>query len=233
MEKVRLSFSSLSLIHEHPHCWLNKMMGITQPENKYMTAGKEAHKIIQAHVSNKHRDSRLNYIEYAFPVVEEKNFDERCGFTFTLKPTSSAKKDLFSKELTVTSGVYLSKLSKEYEIRGFYDGLDIENGRLLEIKTPEWAMSKFATSYQRKLYALSNRKFTEAVLITGTGDTTRWGIEPPKVYTVPMTAQDRADARDWILKGISILESGDLQTDLVDGKCVDYRCYWGENCQFK
>jgi len=191
-------------------------MGIPQPEKPEWAQGKKIHKIIQAHVSGKKAHPHLKHIKYKFPIVEEKEFDERCRF-----------------ELPITAGMKSGKVEK-YKIIGFLDGLNPEEKRFLEIKSsdPIWSLARFKKSIQRKIYSL-NKGFEESILITCSKVIDLWEAQPPKVYKVPLTMQDKSEAVDWIMKGIQILVSGNFTTDLVDGKCVDPRCYWGVNCQFK
>jgi hypothetical protein len=207
---MRFSFSTLNLLHEHPHCFLMKMMGIVAEDKPEYKEGREAHRIIQDHISGKKIDTRLAHIKETFEIVERVDFDKRCGFEFELVPN-------------------------KYTIFGYVDGHDKDWTRLLEIKSAvnPWSMKKFIDSPQRKIYALSHDTLKEAVLITGQRDTTLWETEPPKVFVVPLTEQDRTDAVDWISKGIEIFENGDFTTDLVDGKCIDRYCWWGNACQFK
>ena len=214
---IQLSYSSLSLLHDRPHCWLNKTIGIPQPEKPEWAQGKKIHKIIQAHVSGKKAHPHLKHIKYKFPIVEEVEFDERCRF-----------------EIPMAAGMKSGKVEK-YKIIGFLDGLDLKNKRFLEIKSsdPVWTLGRFQRSIQRKLYALAKPKFTEAILIACSKNEAIWASEKPKVYKVPLTPQDKSEAVDWIMEGIKILVSGNFTTDLVGGKCLDPRCYWGENCQFK
>ncbi len=79
---MHLSYSTIKLLYDHPHCWLNKQMGIKAEEKPWMTEGREAHAIIQAHVSGKKPDERLKHIDFHFPIVEERDFDPRCKFSF-------------------------------------------------------------------------------------------------------------------------------------------------------
>lgn len=204
---IKLSYSSLEMLHSHPHTWLLKQMGIPQPENDFFEEGKICHRIIQDHVARIKTDDRLKHILIQFPVVEVEDFDKKCYFEFPMG---------------------------DYLIRGYYDGLDIENGRFLEIKSgSSWSFSKYQKSFQRKLYALSNLAFKEAYLILCARSPQEWTKDLPKTFKLPLTDQDREEAKQWVLDGIKILESGDLKADLVDGKCVDRFCFWGANCSFK
>jgi len=209
---IRFSFSTLNLLHTCPHNFQNKMMGIVAEDKPEYKEGREAHRIIQDHVAGIKLDPRLAHIKETFEIVEQVDFDKRCGFEFPLEGYED-----------------------KYTLFGYVDGHDKDWTRLLEIKSAvnPWSMQKFIDSPQRKLYALSHKTLQEAVLITGQRDTALWKTEPPKVFTVPLTDKDRTDAIEWILKGIAIFESGDYLTDLVDGRCIDPRCWFGNKCSFK
>lgn len=217
---VTLSYSSLNILHTCPHNWLNKQMGIPQPEKPEWEIGKKIHRIIQDHVSGKKLDPRFRHIKYTFPIVEEVDFDPRCKFEFNLDWSAAKIKK-------VPSGTY--------RMIGFTDGLNFEKKRYVEIKSadPLWSLIRFKNSEQRKIHAIAWPELEEAVLITCSKYMDKWKREPAKIYKVPLTQQDRAEALYWIVGGIRILESGNFTTDLKDGKCTDNWCYWGENCQFK
>jgi hypothetical protein len=207
------------------HEWINKMLGIPVPAYPFLNEGKNTHRLIQRHVAGIEKHPFLKHIEIEFPIVEEKDFDERCKFSFNLKELK---------------GYPNPPVKEEYEIFGFADGLDGENGRLLEIKSSStpWSMTKFRDAMQRKIYALAFPDFTEAYLITGSKDPAKWEKEPPKLYSVPLTKEDREEAYDWIVKGIQILESGDFKGGLdEEGFCTG--CFWNmarypelANCPF-
>jgi len=214
---IQLSYSTLNMIYQSSHNWLNKQMGIKPEERPEWEVGKKIHRIIQDHVSGKKLHLNLKHIKHTFPVVEEVDFDERCKFNFDC---NFAGKDIKNK----------------YNIIGFIDGLDPENKRFLEIKSsdPLWSVGKFQNTMQRKVYALAKPEFTEAVLITCTKKIENWDRVPAKIFKVPLTDQDRKEARDWILGGIRIIESGEFTGGLDEnGKCTNPWCYFGKNCQFK
>jgi hypothetical protein len=106
----------------------------------------------------------------------------------------------------------------------------------LEIKVSNvpWSVIKFQQLFQRKIYALARPDFSETIGITAVRNPEQWKLDQPKVYKIPNTNKDRQEARDWILGGIKIIESGDFKGGLDEnGKCTDPRCYYGVNCQFK
>jgi len=216
---IQLSFSVLnSCLQPHnSHCWINRQLGLKPEERPEWIKGKIVHKIIADHLAGRKLDERLKHINYKFPITESEDFDERCKF-----------------EIPIKFGVN-DKVVNSYKVIGYFDGLDLENHRFLEIKAsdPVWSLIKFQNSMQRKLYAFANSQITEAVLITCSKYPDRWAQEPPKVFSVPLTPQDKSDAVKWLLEGIQIIEKGDFSGGLVDGKCVDPYCYYGRNCQFK
>ena len=58
-------------------------MSIKIPENEYMRAGKEAHKIIQAHCLGKKKDDRLTDFDWHF-TSQEQNFTYRYNDEFNI-----------------------------------------------------------------------------------------------------------------------------------------------------
>lgn len=224
---IQLSYSSLSILHDRPHCWLNKMMGIPQPEKPEWAVGKRIHRIVQDHVAGIKPDERFSHIDYKFPVVEEVDFDERCKFELDMA-------EMIDKYGKFISGGMVNVVNPRYKIIGFRDGSNFDERRFLEIKSsdPVWSLSRFKKSFQRKIYTLTG-EFDECLLITLPKDESRWSENTIKTYLLKATEQDKVDAMKYILDGIKILESGNFTTDLVDGKCIDRWCYWGANCQFK
>jgi len=211
---IKLSYSSLNMIHQASHNWLNKQMGFKPEERPEWKRGKEIHRIVQDHLSGKKPDKRFAHIKYKFPIVEEVDFDSRCKFEFPIKTSTG----------------------NDYLIRGYYDGIDLKEGRFLEIKSgdPLWSIGKFQKAMQRKLYALSNKKLKEAVLVTLSKDEDKWKKQPAKVYKIDITPKDYADVTKWIFDGIGMIESGKFDGGLDEnGKCTDKWCYFGNNCQFK
>jgi len=210
---IQLSYTSLSNLYAG-HEWVNKMLGIPVPDYPFLKEGKETHRIIQDHVSGKVKNEFLKHIEINFPIVEEKDFDENCKFIFYPKDG--------------------------YQVIGYVDGMDAENGRLLEIKTSNkpWSISQFRDSMQRKIYALAHIDYKEAYLITGSKDPNEWEKSPPKLYSLTLNQKDRDEALGWIMKGISILEKGDFSGGLDESKrCTG--CFWNmtryselANCHF-
>lgn len=213
--KLQLSYSTINMLYTASHNWLNKQMGLKPEDHDYYHQGIEGHRLIQDHVSGKKPDERLAHIKFSFPIVEEVDFDKRCKFEVPFEVTG---------------------LKNEYSIIGFVDGKNLEEKRILEIKVSSapWSVMKFQQALQRKVYAMSLIDMVETIGVTAVRNPEDWKKEQPKVYRIPNTEQDRQEAREWILGGIKIIESGDFKGGLDEnGKCTDPRCYYGVNCQFK
>ena len=213
--KIQLSYSTINMLYQASHNWINKQCGLKPEERPEWNEGKIAHRIIQDHVSGKKKDDRLAHIEFSFPIVEEVDFDERCKFDMPL---------------------YFTGLKNSYSIIGFMDGINNAEHRLLEIKVSSvpWSLMKFQQLIQRKIYSMARPDLVETIGITGVRNPDNWKQDLPKVYKIPNTNKDRQEAKDWILGGIKIIESGDFKGGLDEnGKCTDPRCYFGRNCQFK
>ncbi len=216
---IKLSYSSLKLLNgDKNHEWLNKQMGIEIPDYPWLKDGRENQRPIQLHIAGKEAHPYLDNVNVRFSTVEEKDFDERCHFEFDFTPMLDPLK-------TGTKDQYL--------IHGYYDAVDMKSRKFGEIKlsSKPMGMSEYQNSFQRKIYALSNPVFKESVLITGLRKVEQWKDTPLKVFELPLTAKDRSDAIEWIIKGIGILEAGEFKGGLDENnKCLG--CFWGQNCAF-
>lgn len=184
------------------------MMGLKPEDKWYYHEGKEAHRIIQDHVSGIKLDPRLSHIQKKFPIVEKVDFDPYCKFEFEVE------------------GI---------KVIGFHDGRDKDYTKFLEIKSSStpWSLGKFQKSMQRKLYGLANKNFKESYLITCKRKPEEWDDTKPKLFKVPVTNEDRKEATEWIIEALERIKAGQLAGGLEDGKCNDSWCYYGKNCQFK
>ncbi len=193
---IYLSYTTLNDLITCPHSWLCRQMGLSKKTFGFMTEGKEAHRIIQAHVSGKQLDPRLEKITVKFPIVEETDQDEKTHFEFAF--------------------------NKKYGVHGYLDGLDLENGRILEIKTSStpWSMNKFYQLMQWRIYALSNSVYKEAWFITTTRD-----LKKPNTFMLNITEKDKEKALKYIQMGIDIIESGKF--DPTNTKCNYIGCPFG------
>lgn len=237
---MRLSYSTMRLLHECPHNYLNKISDIPQPSNKYFEEGKEAHGILQKHLSGVEVREDLSHLKFHFPIVEKIDSDPDTKFLVPLGNDLEFidKSAVCLCDFPVNADGTCEKCRKPippYIIFGFFDGLNLEKGQLLEIKTSStlWSLGKFKNLVQRKIYGWAMPELTEAILITSARDPGQWQYQPPKAIRVPFTQEDKNDAYDWITKSIQMIQNGDFTGDLVNGKCVDPRCYWGDACMFK
>lgn len=205
---MKLSYSTMRLLYECPHNYLNKISGIPQPDRPEFEEGRVAHRIIQAHLCGDAPREDLKHLNFSFPIVEKADFDPNTKFE-------------------VSFG--------EHIIFGFFDGLNREKGQLLEIKTSSslWSLGKFKDSIQRKIYGWAMPELKEAILITSSRDPEKWKFQPPRAIRVLFTDEDRKDAENWILGAIAKITEGKFTEDLIDGECIDPRCEWGTSCIFK
>ncbi len=222
---IQLSFSTINncLQPENSHNWLNKQMGLKPEDKWYYHEGKEAHKIIQGHVCGRKQNDKLSHIKTRFPIVEHYDFDPKTKFGF----------DLTSVVSPMELGCSFKNI---YKIIGFIDGKDRAHTKFLEIKSSStpWSLSKFQKSMQRKLYALSDKNFTESYLITCKRKEEEWENDKPKLFQVPVTDEDRQEAVEWIIKAVKTIEDGKFSGGLDEnGKCTDPWCYFGNTCSFK
>lgn len=209
---MRLSFSTMRLLHECPHNYVNKISGIKQPESPALIEGKLAHRIMQDHVSGTKIHPALEHMDLHFPVVERVDFDPNCKFE-------------------VPFG--------DHSIFGFVDGLDRPTNDnptvILEGKfsSSPWSLGKYKKDPQRKIYGWALRTVKVAYLITGKRTPDEWADSRVLTRKVKYVEKDYADAEEWMSEAIRKINEKDFYGDLVDGKCIDPRCYWAERCMFK
>jgi hypothetical protein len=193
MKNLFLSYSTLDALIKHPHTYLCKAMGIEQPVNEYMEAGKIAHKIVTDHVCGIKKDSRVT-IDLEFTNPEYKCFTD---------------------------------YRDNYSLYGFCDAVNFKSKAIMEYKTSTkpWSQQRFDDLIQIPFYGLATN-FRKVFMVTSTAELTNF-----KVFYKEITDADIQKAKDFIEKGISIIEKGDFKSDLVDGHC-DGSCIYGQNCYF-
>ena len=182
---TRLSYSTINELYSCRQSWLNKLMGLEKYDTGFFKEGREAHRVIQDHVSGKMKDGRLYRdgvdILPQFSVVEEVDYDPRLKFEVKYGP--------------------------EYSLMGYMDGKDEPGGRMLEIKTASvpWSPRKLQESMQWRFYALCNPWIKEVYLVTCTRD-----LQNVKVMHTEVTPKDIIVVKKWIDEAISIIELGDF-----------------------
>lgn len=211
---INLSYSTLRMLHENSHGWVNRQLGLKVPDNEWFRRGREAEKLVTTQVSRQgitlpQFSKKLDPLY--FPVVGQKDFDERLKFEMPL--------------------------DDKYTLIGFADGINWEEGKILECKTPVWNLPKFANSMQRKIYALGFPQLETMTMVSCDAKYDERGklvISDLKVWNQKYTAQDVEDAKNYIKGGIAILESGVYTGGLDEsGHCADRWCMWQENCHFR
>ncbi len=205
---ISLSYTTLNMLHTANHNWVNKMLGRIVPDRPEFRHGRLLHRIIQDHVSGIKTHPVLK-IPYTFDVVEVVDFDIKCKIKV--------------------------RMSNKYEVIGYLDGFNTVENTSLEIKTGTkmWSLGQFQRSKQRCIYSLGKRELRENILITCNNYPCVWEHTPPKIYKIPVIQKDLDDAMTWIEQGIKIIEKGYFGGGLTDGRCLDPRCYYGDNCFFK
>lgn len=203
---VRLSFSTINSVINCPHSWLTKQMGLPQVQSDFLTQGKEVHRVIQDHISGKDEKPLLKELNLPiFPIVEEKDFDERLKIEFNF--------------------------NKSYQLMGFADGRTDDWKRIVEIKSSSkpWNQSRFAKSPQWKIYGLMKPEIETVTLITTPRDIESWGAKNIKVFNADITDQHRKEARSFIEKGIGIIET--IKDQKLHEEEPNRYC-WTVNCPF-
>jgi hypothetical protein len=143
-----LSTSTLNAFLDCPRSYLNKQMMLPKIEFEYFKYGKEGHEVIQKHISGKpdllHPELKDKLAGMNFPIVEEKDFDERLKFRMQFGPD---------------------------EFIGFLDARNDDDKIYSDIKisTTLWTLKKFMDLMQRKVYQLAYPGYS-FVGITATPD---------------------------------------------------------------
>lgn len=196
---ILLSYSTLNELILEPHTWLCKQMGLKRITTFQMREGSQAHRIIQRHISNVEKDARLEAIKLFFPTVETKDFDPATHF--------------------------IKRINEEYSIHGYMDGLDLEKGVGLEIKTSStpWGITRFYNLMQWRIAAYAQEWLREMWFISCTRD-----LKNPIAFKLGVTEKHRKEAEEWIMKGISIIENAEFE---YKGVGKSRYCNY-ENCPF-
>lgn len=200
---IRLSYSTINncLQPENSHNWINKISGINIPETDSMKQGKYLHRKIQDQI-------KKDFLGYRFPIVEEKDQDERTHFEI--------------------------QIDKEISVHGYLDGLNKRKKQFLEIKTGSkfWSINDFLKSEQLGIYSLGFPKMTKVICITALQDESLWKVQLPKVFEIPITEKMKTRARKYIQDAIDLFIKGDFSGGLTDGVCLGW-CNYGRECLFK
>jgi len=143
---MQLSCSSLNNFIMCEKTWLNKQLCLSTVDFPYFRTGREGHEVVQRHISKKKLDDRLteNLKGFYFPIVEEKDFDERLKFDIKFG------KDNFIGFLDARN-----------------DGAKVFSD--IKISTKLWTMKKFVDLMQRKVYQYAYPDYS-FVGITATPD---------------------------------------------------------------
>lgn len=179
---IKLSYTSLNSAIKEPHTWLCKQMGLKTTSSPAMLLGKAAHEIVQKHLSGAEIHPILKEIDLpALPVVEEKDFDERLKFIFTYR---------------------------EYEIRGFLDARKEDWSEIGDIKSggKVWSGTDFAKSDQFPLYTFCKPEIQKVWLIAVPINLELWSKDSIKIHNTDVTAEYRARGKDFIDRGIHVIE---------------------------
>ena len=200
---MKLSYSTIKMLQEASHIWVNRLLGIPRVDYPWFAEGRRLHHLVQGHVSGKVAVKELIGFTDTFPLVEEVDFDERLRFTVPWQDG--------------------------YELSGFVDGINNDTKHLLEIKTGTmYSFGKFIKSMQRKLYQMAFPNYS-IVLFTCGKEVVPYKTYEQK----PVTEKEIKSVTDWVNEGIKIIESNVFTGGLdADGHCAVRYCEQGDSCHF-
>lgn len=177
-----LSYSTLNAVINEPHVWLNHINKLPKYTTKFFEEGKEAHKIIQEHVSGKTLNPLLKDLPL-FSQVEEIDFDPKTKIEY--------------------------QLNDKYALHGYVDGFNEDKSSILEIKTSgtPWSMGQFSSLMQWRIYGLATPTAKSIYLVNTPRDPKLWSERTIKIFNSDITEADRQKALSWIQKGIDVIEN--------------------------
>lgn len=113
-------------------------------------------------------------------------------------------------------------------LHGYIDLVNYKSKMIGEIKTSTspWGQKQFDTLIQWKYYALITG-FRKVLFITCKPD-----LSGVKVFYAEAQAKDMMEAKTWVQKAVDGINAGKFTGDLVDGKCTNPRCPYGERCWY-
>lgn len=210
---IKVSYSTIKDLHEFPHTWINKQMGLKTKHLAVFDEGHAVEKVILEHISGKNLDPRISARQEKdpkfrlpeFDTVQEKDFDDRLGI--------------------------LVHLRDDYYLHGWPDMKDDSLHRLGDVKasgTP-WSASQVRESMQWKCYGLGYPSAKEVYYVNAARDLNQEGWENTiKVLYTTLSDKNREEAREWIEGGLKVIESGDFKLEKNTGfnKCLYIGCIW-------
>lgn len=175
---TRLSYSTINLLLNAPHAYLNKINGLDTFTTEYFEQGKEVHNIIQKHCSGQETHKLLGKLP-TFERVETKDFDEN---------------------------MHVSMEYNGYLIHGYVDMISDQRQEFADIKSgKKWSPAKMAKHPQFWLYHLMTG-LNNFVLINAPKDTSEWNDTNITTMTMKFTDKHKDKARSFIDSGIAVLD---------------------------
>lgn len=118
----------------------------------------------------------------------------------------------------------------DFIYHGYLDCVSFDSKTMVEIKTTgskTWTLGDFEKHPQGAYYSWVTG-FRKIFYIT-----CKFDLSDLKTYYKEFTDEDMERSKQWALEASSKITEGKLKEDLVDNKCVNYRCPYGSQCLWK
>ncbi len=204
-----LSYSFINNITQCPHIYLNKInenkndpstLPITSSN---MTKGRDTHEFVLSHLSGDKRQLLLEKLP-DLPIVEKFSFDK-------------------SIELR-------SPFSGGHELVGFVDARNADWSKAADVKSgKKWSAGDFNKLMQWRVYAYLQPKIEKFYLINTPFVEKDWKPEDVLVFSVDISDKDRNDGREFIKRGVEIMDNIGEQELFYEGH---HPFCWYPNCMY-
>lgn len=164
-----------------PHIYLNRVNKLPKHTSENMKKGQLAHDYLNDHFTGKTINKLLSDVP-PLPIVERQSFDKQI-------------------EIRVS-------YSNKYDLVCFVDARSQDWSTVADFKSGKrWTTGDFSRLEQWKLYCWANPLIKKFYLINVPFDPKDWNKENVMIYNTDVTDKDRQKGKEFIEKGIKIIEN--------------------------
>jgi len=202
MKKTLLSYSLINSIISCPHTYLNRLLGMKQITSSNMAKGIAAHDRIKNHLTGQAPHEKLTKLP-DFPIVERESFD----------PQIKIIKDL-----------------GKYEVVGYVDFRTDDWKKVGDAKSgKKWSVGDFQRLMQWRVYSYLKPEIEKFYLVNVPFDQNAWNDTNVLIFNTDVTQSDRDKGKDFIDKGIYVIEHIKDQELKYEGH---HPACWYADCSF-
>lgn len=164
-----------------PHIYLNRVNKLPKHTSENMKKGSLTHDYLNDHFTGKNPNILLRNAP-ALPIVERESFDKQIEIRISY--------------------------SDKYDLVCFVDARNEDWSIVADFKSgKKWTLGDFARLDQWRVYCFANPAIKYFYLINVPFDPKDWNQDTVKIYNTDVTDQDRQKGKDFIEKGIKIIEN--------------------------